>query len=99
MFPPSCLVQLGVFYCSNKSGTDRLKAMTYANGWKQKLVYNYKGNIQSEIWSKNGETQIEYRYFYDAAQNLVRMLDIMGGKMYNINIPGWKAPLKAEYYE
>lgn len=64
-----------------KSGGNRLKSMTYANGAVQNLTYDRFGNVIGEAW--NGV--MAYRYFYDASNQLVKTLDISSKKMYNIN--------------
>ena len=65
-----------------KSGGNRLKSMTYANGTVQNLIYDRFGNVIGEAW--NGV--MAYRYFYDASNQLVKTLDISNKKMYNINM-------------
>ncbi|MBR6052008.1 MAG: RHS repeat-associated core domain-containing protein, partial [Clostridia bacterium] len=73
---------------SYKAGTDRLKTVSYANGSQQKLTYDRFGNVIKEVWerSENNEhiKEAEYRYFYDASQNLTKTVDILNGKMYTI---------------
>ncbi len=80
-----------------REGTNRLKSVTYANGSVQELVYDARGNVKSEIWTKGDETEAEYRYFYDGSQNLVKTLDIVNKKMYNINRVGENIVSTEEY--
>lgn len=76
-----------------KSGGNRLKSMEYANGDKQTLTYDRFGNVIGEAW--NGV--MAYRYFYDASNQLVKTLDILGKKMYNINRVGENVASIEEY--
>ena len=76
-----------------KSGGNRLKSMTYANGAVQNLTYDRFGNVIGEAW--NGV--MAYRYFYDASNQLVKTLDISNKKMYNINRVGENVTSIEEY--
>ena len=80
-----------------KAGTERLKTMTYANGAVQSLTYDRYGNVIGEKWTKSGVTEAEYRYFYDASNQLVKTLDITNKKMYNINRVGENVASTEEY--
>ena len=80
-----------------RAGTNRLKTVTYANGANQSLFYDRFGNVIKEVWMNGTEKQAEYRYFYDASQNLVKTLDILNQKMYNINRSGENIASVEEY--
>ncbi len=76
-----------------KTGGNRLKSMTYANGAVQNLTYDRFGNVIGESWND----EMAYRYFYDAANQLVKTLDIGNKKMYNINRVGENVTSIEEY--
>ena len=84
-----------------KAGTNRLKSVTYANGSVQTLTYDRFGNVIKEVWerSENNEhiKEAEYRYSYDASQNLIKTIDILNEKMYNIIRCGDKIASVEEY--
>ncbi len=80
-----------------KSGGNRLKSMEYANGAKQTLIYDRFGNVIGEKWTNGNTKEAEYRYSYDASQNLVKILDISNKKMYNINRVGDNVTSIEEY--
>ena len=84
-----------------KAGTNRLKSVTYANGSVQTLTYDRFGNVIKEVWerSENNEQikEAEYRYSYDASQNLIKTIDILNEKMYNIIRCGDKIASVEEY--
>ena len=80
-----------------KSGGNRLKSMEYANGAKQTLIYDRLGNVIGEKWTHGNTNEAEYRYSYDASQNLVKTLDIINKKMYNINRVGENVTSIEEY--
>jgi len=80
-----------------KSGGNRLKTMTYGNGSTQSLTYDRYGNIVGETWTKNGTTEAKYRYCYDEAQNLVKTIDILSEKLYNIIRVGENVTAIEEY--
>ena len=80
-----------------KAGTNRLKAVTYANGSVQTLTYDRFGNVVTEVWMQGNIKQAEYRYSYDASRNLVKTVDILGRKMYNISRSGEKIASVEEY--
>ncbi|MGM9683045.1 MAG: DUF6531 domain-containing protein, partial [Eubacteriales bacterium] len=80
-----------------KSGTNRLKSMTYANGSVQTLIYDRFGNAIGEKWVNGTTTEAEYRYFYDASNQLVKTLDVVNKKMYNINRIGENITSVEEY--
>ena len=76
-----------------KTGGNRLKSMTYANGAVQNLTYDRLGNVIGEAW--NGV--MAYRYFYDASNQLIKTLDISNKKMYNMNRVGENVTSVEEY--
>ena len=78
-------------------GTNRLKTMEYVNGSKQNLTYDRFGNVITETWTKGTATEAKYKYFYDASQNLVKTLDILNKKMYNVNRAGENVTSVEEY--
>ena len=80
-----------------KSGGNRLKSMTYANGAVQNLTYDRYGNVISEKWTKGTKTEAYYRYYYDASNQLVKTLDISNKKMYNMNRVGENITSIEEY--
>ena len=80
-----------------KSGGNRLKSMEYANGAKQTLTYDRFGNVIGEKWTNGNTKEAEYKYSYDASQNLVKILDILNKKMYNINRVGDNVTSIEEY--
>lgn len=80
-----------------KFGTNRLKSMTYANGSVQTLSYDRFGNVIGAKWVNGTTTEAEYRYFYDASNQLVKTLDIVNKKMYNINRVGENITSVEEY--
>ena len=76
-----------------KTGGNRFKSMTYANGAVQNLTYDRFGNVIGESWND----EMAYRYFYDASNQLVKTLDIGNKKMYNINRVGENVTSIEEY--
>ena len=67
-----------------KNGNGRLKKVTYANGDYMKVTYNSIGQMTAEKWYNiAGTVKAEYRYVYDGKGNIVRSIDITGGKEYN----------------
>ena len=80
-----------------RSGSSRLKSMTYANGAIQTLTYDRFGNIQGEKWTKGSVTEAHYRYFYDASNQLIKTLDILNKKVYNMNRVGENVVSVEEY--
>ena len=68
-----------------KTGNERLKSMTYANGHVMKATYNSIGQMVAEKWfaSAADTTPIaHYKYVYDGQGNIVRSIDILLKKEY-----------------
>jgi YD repeat-containing protein len=88
-----------------KSGGNRLKTMIYANKQYQSLVYDRFGNVKSEYWktmtgnepADSDPVHAEYHYTYDASNRLVKTLDILNKKLYNINRVGENVTSVEEY--
>ena len=95
----------GLVSYTYRAGTNRLKTVIYANKQYQTLTYDRFGNVKAEVWNlmigtepaENDPVQAEYRYSYDASQNLVKTLDILNGKMYNVNRSGENIASVEEY--
>ena len=81
-----------------KAGTNRLKTVAYENGSEQTLTYDRFGNVVTEVWMQGNIKQAEYRYSYDASRNLVKTVDILNRKMYNINRSGENIASVEEYH-
>ena len=80
-----------------RSGSGRLKSMTYANGARQELTYDSFGNVKGEKWTKGNTIEAHYRYFYNASNQLTKTLDILNKKVYNINRVGENVVSVEEY--
>ena len=61
------------------------------------MTYDRYGNVIVEKWTNGNATEAHYRYFYDASNQLVKTLDILGKKMYNINRVGENVTSIEEY--
>ena len=80
-----------------RSGSNRLKSVKYANGCEQLFTYDRFGNIRGELWKKGTVTEANYRYFYNASNQHIKTLDIIGKKLYNINRVGNNITSTEEY--
>ena len=80
-----------------RSGSNRLKSVKYANGCEQLFTYDRFGNIRGELWKKGTVTEANYRYFYNASNQHIKTLDILGKKLYNINRVGNNITSTVEY--
>jgi len=67
-----------------KTGSGRLKSVTYANGNVMYATYNSIGQMISETWkdTEDGNIIAYYKYVYDGSGNIVRSLDIVSGIEY-----------------
>lgn len=84
-----------------KNGGGKLKQITYANGHTMKAKYNSIGQMISEKWYDDAnETNLiaHYKYVYDGQGNIVRSIDICGGKEYNYIYEDDKLVRAIEYY-
>lgn len=84
-----------------KNGGGKLKQITYANGHTMKAKYNSIGQMVSEKWyADETETNLiaHYKYVYDGQGNIVRSIDICGGKEYNYIYEDDKLVRAIEYY-
>ena len=69
-----------------KNGNGRLKEIAYANGDRMNAVYNTAGQLIAEKWfNKDNALIAHYKYVYDSSGNIVRSIDIICEKEYNLN--------------
>lgn len=81
-----------------RQGTNRIKAITYANGDKMNAVYNGVGQLMAEKWyDKDNNLTAHYKYVYDGRGNIVRSIDIISLKEYNYSYENGKLIRANEY--
>lgn len=81
-----------------KNGNGRLKEIAYANGDKMKAAYNSIGQMVAEKWfDRNDTLTAYYKYVYDGQGNIVRSIDMAGGKEYTYDYEEEKLVRSSEY--